>query len=57
MIVGPCYHGMAFPQVVEVGSFYNMKGSANILNKQSRTAECVCPSNLGVGRGANNHSA
>ena len=30
--------------------------SANILNKQSRTADEGCSSSLGVGRGANNAS-
>jgi hypothetical protein len=33
-----------------------LRVAANILNKQSRTAEKGCVSSLGVGRGANNSS-
>jgi predicted NUDIX family NTP pyrophosphohydrolase len=55
--VVPCHHGMARPQVADGGDGLQIWGvSANILNKQSRTAEMEWPSNLGVGRGYNNSS-
>jgi hypothetical protein len=46
----PCHHGMVRTQVMDGGD------AANILNKQSRTANNGWSSSLGVGRGANNSS-
>jgi hypothetical protein len=46
-IVGPSHHGTALPI---------WRVAANILNKQSRTADKRWPSSLGVGRCANNSS-
>ena len=45
---------MARPQFADTGRASNMEGTANILNKQSRTADKGWSSSLGVGRGANN---
>jgi hypothetical protein len=51
----PCHYGMACPQVVDGGQGLQVwRVAANILNKQSRTADKGWPSSLGVGRGANN---
>jgi hypothetical protein len=51
----PCHHGMARPQVADGGEGLQVwRVAANILNKQSRTADKGWPSSLGVGRGANN---
>jgi hypothetical protein len=51
----PCQHGMARPQVADGGEGLQIwMVAANILNKQSRTADKGWPSSLGVGRGANN---
>jgi hypothetical protein len=51
----PCHHGMARPQVADGGDALQVwRVAANILNKQSRTANKEWPSNLGVGRGAKN---
>jgi hypothetical protein len=51
----PCHHGMALPQVADGGeSLQIWRVAANILNKQSRTADKGWPSSSGVGRGANN---
>jgi hypothetical protein len=48
----PCPHGMARPQVSDGGDFLQIfRVAANILNKQSRTAD-----SLGIGRRANNSS-
>jgi hypothetical protein len=48
---------MASPQVEDGGDALQVwRVAANILNKQSRTADEGCPSSLGVGRGANNSS-
>ena len=45
------------PQVADGGTASNMEGScANILNKQSRTADEGWSSSWGIGRGANNSS-
>jgi hypothetical protein len=52
----PCHHGMACPQVTDGDALQLWRAAANILNKQSRTAEKGWPSSLGVGRGANNSS-
>jgi hypothetical protein len=41
--MGPCHHGMARPQVAD-GSIW--KVAANKLNKQLRTTENMCSSNL-----------
>ena len=51
-VVGPCYHGMARPQVAGRGT----ASTANKLNKKSRTADEGWSSRSGVGRGANNPS-
>jgi hypothetical protein len=51
----PCHHGMARPQVADGGEGLQIwRVAANILNKQSRTAERRESSRLGVGRGAKN---
>jgi hypothetical protein len=51
----PCHHSMARPQVADGrDSFQIRRVAANILNKQSRTADKGWSSSLGVGRGANN---
>jgi hypothetical protein len=53
----PCHHGMARPQVADGGDALQLwREAANILNKQSRTADKGWSSSLGVGRGANNSS-
>ena len=44
---GPYHHGMARPQVVDWGTASNMEEAANILNKQSRTADKGWSSILG----------
>jgi hypothetical protein len=51
----PCHHGTARPQVAAGGDGLQIwRVAANILNKQSRTADRGWSSSLGVGRGANN---
>jgi len=40
---------MVRPQVTDGGMAFNMEGSANILNRQSRTADKGWSSSLGVG--------
>jgi hypothetical protein len=53
----PCHHSMARPQVAYGGNTLQVwRVAANILNKQSRTADKEWPTSLGVGRGANNSS-
>jgi hypothetical protein len=53
----PCHHGMARPQVADGGDGLQIwRLAANILNKQSRTADKGWSSSLGVGRGAKNSS-
>jgi hypothetical protein len=53
----PYHHGMARPQVADGGDGLQIwRVAANILNKQSRTADKGWSSSLGVGRGANNSS-
>jgi hypothetical protein len=53
----PCQHGKARPQVAEGGDGLQIwREAANILNKQSRTADKEWSSSLGVGRGANKSS-
>jgi hypothetical protein len=53
----PCHRGMARPQVADGGDGLLIWSiAANILNKQSRTAEKGWFSRLGVGRGASNSS-
>jgi len=47
---------MARPRVADGGTASVKEVAANILNKQSRTADEGWPSSLGVGRGANNAS-
>jgi hypothetical protein len=52
-----CHHGMALPRVADGGDGLQIcKVAANILNKQSRTADKGWSSSLGVGPGANNSS-
>jgi hypothetical protein len=52
-----CNHGMARPQVADGGdAFQFWRAAANILSKQSRTADKGWPSSLGVGSRANNSS-
>jgi hypothetical protein len=51
----PCHHGMVRPQVADGGDGLQIWSvAANVLNKQSRTADRGWSSSLGVGRGANN---
>jgi hypothetical protein len=51
----PCYHGMTRPRVADAGNDLQIwRVAANILNKQSWTANKGWSSSLGVGRGANN---
>jgi hypothetical protein len=53
LAVGPCHHGMARPQVADGGTSCSVEGvPANMLNKQSLTADKGWPSSLGIGRGA-----
>jgi hypothetical protein len=53
----PCHHGMARPQVADGRDALQVwREAADLLNKQSRTAEKGWSSSLGVGRGANNYS-
>jgi hypothetical protein len=53
----PCHHGMARPQVADGGDGLQIwRVAANILTKQSRTADKGWSFSLGVGRGANNSS-
>jgi hypothetical protein len=53
----PCHHGMARAQVANGGDALQFwRAPANILNKQSQTADKGWFSSLGVGRGANNCS-
>jgi hypothetical protein len=53
----PCHHGMARPQVPDGGDGLQIwRAAANILNKQSRTADKGWSSSLGFGRGDNNSS-
>jgi hypothetical protein len=50
-----CHHGVGRPQVADgEGGLQIWSVAANILNKQSRTAERGWSSRLGVGRVANN---
>jgi hypothetical protein len=49
-----CHHGMARPRVTDRGDGLQIwRVAANMLNKQSRTADSGWSSSLGVGRGAN----
>ena len=56
VLVGPCHHGMARPQVGIEERPPIRRVAANKLNKQSWTADEGWSSSLGVGRGANNPS-
>jgi hypothetical protein len=48
----PCHHSMVRPRVAEGGEGLQIwRVAANILNKQSRTADKGWPSSSGVGRG------
>jgi hypothetical protein len=51
-----CHHRMARPRVADRGHGLQIwRVAANILNKQSRTADSELSSSLEVGRGANNN--
>jgi hypothetical protein len=53
----PCHHDMARPQVADGGGALQVwRVAANLLKKQSRTADEGWSSTLGVGRWANNSS-
>jgi hypothetical protein len=53
----PCHHGIARRQVADGGDGLQIwRVAANILNKQSRTADNERSSSLGFGRGTNNSS-
>jgi hypothetical protein len=52
----PCHHGMAHPQVADGEGLQIWREAANILNKQSQTADKGWSSSLEVGSGANNPS-
>jgi hypothetical protein len=53
----PCHPCMSRPQVADGGDGLQIwRVAANILNKQSRTADKGWSSSFGVGRGANNSS-
>jgi hypothetical protein len=53
----PCHHGMARPQVADGGdSLQFWRVAANMLNKQSQTADKGLSSSLGDGHAANNSS-
>ena len=56
MICGSLSPGMVRPQVADRGRPPMWRGAANILNKQSWTADKGWPSRLGVRRGAKNAS-
>jgi hypothetical protein len=50
-----CHHGMTRPQVADGEDGLQIwRVAANVLNKQSRTADSGWPSSLGVGWGSNN---
>jgi hypothetical protein len=50
-----CHHDMARPRVADRGDGLQIwTVAANMLNKQSRTADSGWSSSLGVGRGAKN---
>jgi hypothetical protein len=52
-----CHHSMVRPLVADRGYGLQIwRVAANILNKQSRTADRGWSSSLGVGQGANNPS-
>jgi hypothetical protein len=53
----PCHSGMERPQLADGGDGLQIWWiAANILDKQSRTADKGCSSSLGVRRGAKNSS-
>jgi hypothetical protein len=53
----PCYHGMACPEVEDRGDGLQIwRVAANILNKQSQTADNGWSSSFGVGHGVKNSS-
>jgi hypothetical protein len=57
LYVGHCHHGMARPRVADGGDGLQIwRVAANILIKQSWTADMLWASSLGVGRGTNNSS-
>jgi hypothetical protein len=55
MLSGSRHHGMVCPQAADGGDGLQIwRVAANILNKQSRTADMGWSSSLQVGQGANN---
>jgi len=53
----PCHRGTERPRAADAEcGVYIWTLAANMLNKQSRTADKGWSSNLGVGRGTNNSS-
>jgi hypothetical protein len=54
--VGPCHYAMVRLQVADGGWHLIWRVAANILNKQSQTADKGWSSSLGFGRGANKSS-
>jgi hypothetical protein len=53
----PCHHGMARPQVADGGNGLQIwRVAADILTKQSRTADKGWSPNVGLGRGATSSS-
>jgi hypothetical protein len=53
----PCHHGIPRPRVADGADALQVwRVAANILNKESRTADKWWSSSLRVGRGANNSS-
>jgi hypothetical protein len=53
----PCHHGMAHPLAANGGdSLHICRVAANIVNKQSQTANKRWSSSLGTGHGFNNSS-
>jgi hypothetical protein len=56
-LLGPFQHGIARPRVADGGDGLQIwRVAANMLNKQSRTADIGWYSSVGVGRGANKSS-
>jgi len=52
-----CHHGMARPRGADRGDVLHIwRIEANVLNKQSRTADNWWSSTFGFGRGANSSS-
>jgi len=53
-VCGSCHHGMARPQVAAGGDILQMwRVAANVMSKQSRTADKLWSSSVRAGREAN----